>query len=114
MQELPNTAAQVTELNEESYLQNEALAQTAKKTPPQETASSDSPSPAEVNTPQETNTDFAAFIRYKGIHYTADTLEEFNTIVEEIKASGAKVIYAALGSPKQEKFVRQHGQEAGQ
>lgn len=43
-------------------------------------------SPAEVNTPQENNTDFAAFIRYKGIHYTADTLEEFNTIVEEIKA----------------------------
>lgn len=34
----------------------------------------------------KTNTDFAAFIRYKGIHYTADTLEEFNTIVEEIKS----------------------------
>lgn len=31
-------------------------------------------------------TDFAAFIRYKGIHYTADSLEEFNTIVEEIKS----------------------------
>lgn len=43
-------------------------------------------SPAEVNTPQENNSDFAAFIRYKGIHYTADTLEEFNTIVEEIKS----------------------------
>lgn len=42
-------------------------------------------SPAEVNTPQETNTDFAAFIRYKGIHYTADTLEEFLKQVEEIK-----------------------------
>lgn len=33
----------------------------------------------------KTNTDFAAFVRYKGIHYTADTLEEFNTIVDEIK-----------------------------
>lgn len=31
-------------------------------------------------------TDFAAFIRFKGIHYTADSLEEFNTIVEEIKS----------------------------
>lgn len=43
-------------------------------------------SPAEVNTPQKNNSDFAAFIRYKGIHYTADTLEEFNTIVEEINS----------------------------
>lgn len=44
-------------------------------------------SPEEVaNVPQETNTDFAAFVRYNGIHYTADTLEEFNTIVEEIKS----------------------------
>ena len=51
VQGLPNTAAQVTERNEESYLQNEALAQTANNTPPQETASSDSPSPAEVNIP---------------------------------------------------------------
>ena len=34
-------------------------------------------------------------------------------VVEDIKDSGAKVIYAALGSPKQEKFVRQHGREAG-
>ncbi|WP_308227496.1 helix-turn-helix transcriptional regulator [uncultured Prevotella sp.] len=42
-------------------------------------------SPAEVNTPQENNSDFAAFIRYKGIHYTADTLEEFLKQVEEIK-----------------------------
>ena len=41
----------MTERNEESYLQNEALAQTANNTPPQETASSDSPSPAEVNIP---------------------------------------------------------------
>lgn len=30
--------------------------------------------------------DFAAYIRYKGIHYTADNLEEFETIVEEIKS----------------------------
>lgn len=43
-------------------------------------------SPEEVNTPQETSSDFAAFVRFKGIHYTADTLEEFNTIVEEIKS----------------------------
>ena len=35
---------------------------------------------------EEKDTDCAAFIRYKGIHYTADTLEEFNTIVEEIKS----------------------------
>lgn len=34
----------------------------------------------------KTNTDFTAFIRYKGIHYIADSLEEFNTIVEEIKS----------------------------
>ena len=31
-------------------------------------------------------TDFAAFIRFKGVHYTADNLEEFNNIVEEIKS----------------------------
>lgn len=31
-------------------------------------------------------TDFAAFIRYNGVHYTADTLKEFNTIVEEIRS----------------------------
>ena len=43
-------------------------------------------SPEEVNIPQEINSDFAAFIRFKGIHYTADSLEEFNTIVEEIKS----------------------------
>lgn len=35
---------------------------------------------------EEKDTDFAAFIRYNGIHYTADTLEEFNTIVEEIRS----------------------------
>ena len=33
----------------------------------------------------EKKTDFAAFIRFKGIHYTADTLEEFLKQVEEIK-----------------------------
>lgn len=43
-------------------------------------------SPEEVNIPQEINSDFAAFIRFKGIHYTADSLEEFNTIVEEIRS----------------------------
>lgn len=42
-------------------------------------------SPEEVNIPQEINSDFAAFIRFKGVHYTADNLEEFNNIVEEIK-----------------------------
>ena len=43
-------------------------------------------SPEEVaSVPQETNTDFVAFVRYKGIHYTADTLEEFLKQVEEIK-----------------------------
>lgn len=35
---------------------------------------------------EDKDTDFAAFIRFNGIHYTADTLEEFNIIVEEIKS----------------------------
>lgn len=35
---------------------------------------------------EEKDSDFAAFVRFKGIHYTADSLEEFNTIVEEIKS----------------------------
>lgn len=35
---------------------------------------------------EEKDTDFAAYIRYKGIHYTADNLEEFETIVEEIRS----------------------------
>lgn len=44
-------------------------------------------SPEEVaSVSQKTDTDFAAFIRFKGIHYTADSLEEFNNIVEEIKS----------------------------
>ena len=30
-------------------------------------------------------TDFASFIRYKGIHYTADSLDEFFKQVDEIK-----------------------------
>lgn len=34
---------------------------------------------------QKDCSDFAAFIRFKGIHYTADTLEEFLKQVEEIK-----------------------------
>ena len=37
----------------------------------------------EVKRPNE---DFASFIRYKGIHYTADTLDEFFKQVDEIKA----------------------------
>lgn len=35
---------------------------------------------------EDKDTDFAAFVRYNGIHYTADNLEEFNTIVEEIRS----------------------------
>ena len=34
---------------------------------------------------QKDCSDFAAFVRYKGIHYTADSLEEFLKQVEEIK-----------------------------
>ena len=30
--------------------------------------------------------EIVAFVRFKGIHYTADTLEEFNTIVEEVRS----------------------------
>ena len=33
----------------------------------------------------DTSKEFAAFVRYKGIHYTADTLDEFFKQVEEIK-----------------------------
>lgn len=36
----------------------------------------------EVTDKQE---DFASYIRYKGIHYTADTLDEFLKQVEELK-----------------------------
>lgn len=34
---------------------------------------------------QKDCSDFAAFVRYKGIHYTADSLKEFLKQVEEIK-----------------------------
>lgn len=34
--------------------------------------------------------DFASYIRYKGIHYTADSLGEFFKQVEEIKAIAGK------------------------
>ncbi len=34
----------------------------------------------------DTSKEFAAFVRYKGIHYTADTLDEFFKQVDEIKA----------------------------
>lgn len=33
---------------------------------------------------QDKRNDFAAFIRYKGIHYTADTIEEFAKIADEV------------------------------
>ena len=54
--------------------------------------------------------------RYKGLPLVGihdGFFKDEAKVVEEIKNSGAKVIYAALGSPKQEKFVRQHSQEAG-
>lgn len=35
----------------------------------------------EIKNPKE---DFAAFVRYKGIHWTADNIEEFNKIVDEV------------------------------
>ena len=34
----------------------------------------------------DTSKEFAAFVRYKGIHYTADSLDEFFQQVDEIKA----------------------------
>lgn len=34
---------------------------------------------------EDSKEDFASFIRYKGIHYTADTLEEFFKQVDELK-----------------------------
>jgi len=34
---------------------------------------------------EESKEDFAAYIRYKGIHYTADSIEEFMKQVDEIK-----------------------------
>ena len=35
----------------------------------------------EIKTPKE---DFAAFVRYKGIHWTADNLEDWHKIVDEV------------------------------
>lgn len=34
----------------------------------------------------DTSKEFAAFVRYRGIHYTADTLDEFFKQVDELKA----------------------------
>ncbi len=34
----------------------------------------------------EEQTDFASYVRYKGIHYTADNLDEFFKQVDELKA----------------------------
>lgn len=33
---------------------------------------------------QDKRNDFAAYIRYKGIHFTADTIEEFVRIADEV------------------------------
>ena len=41
----------------------------------------------EVSKPKE---DFASFIRYKGIHYTADSLDEFFKQVDELRAVSGK------------------------
>ena len=35
---------------------------------------------------KEEKGDFAAFVRCKGIHWTADNIEEFEKIVEEVRA----------------------------
>lgn len=34
----------------------------------------------------DTSKEFAAYVRCKGIHFTADNLDEFNKIVDEVKA----------------------------
>lgn len=34
----------------------------------------------------DTSKEFAAYVRCKGIHFTADSLEEFNKIVDEVRA----------------------------
>lgn len=34
---------------------------------------------------EESKEDFASYIRYKGVHYTADTLDEFFKQVDELK-----------------------------
>lgn len=33
---------------------------------------------------EEEKSDFAAFVRYKGIHWTADNLEDWRKIVDEV------------------------------
>lgn len=35
---------------------------------------------------QTSSEDFAAYVRCNGIHFTADNLDEFNKIVDEVKA----------------------------
>lgn len=35
---------------------------------------------------EDTQSDFCSFVRYKGVHFTADSLEEFLHQVEEIKS----------------------------
>lgn len=35
-------------------------------------------------------TDFAAYVRYNGIHWNADTLEEFSKVVEELNLIARK------------------------
>lgn len=40
----------------------------------------------EVEETPSTSTDFASYIRYHGIHYTADTLDEFFHQVDELRA----------------------------
>lgn len=45
-------------------------------------------SPEEVcASTQNKDTDFAAFIRCDGVHYTADSFEEFLTIAEELSST---------------------------
>ena len=36
---------------------------------------------------QKECSDFAAFIRFRGVHYTADSLDEFLTIVDELSST---------------------------
>lgn len=39
---------------------------------------------------EESNEDFASYIRYRGVHYTADTLDEFFKQVEELREVASK------------------------
>ena len=43
-------------------------------------------SPEMVAADVSKDNDFAAFVRCKGIHWTADNIEEFEKIVEEVRA----------------------------